>query len=32
MSAIDQVMNFKKSADDDFYALLNCDEHSTVSI
>lgn len=32
MSGVDEVMSFKKNPDEDFYALLNCDENSTVSI
>lgn len=30
MSAVDDILNFKKSDDDDFYKMLNCDENSTV--
>lgn len=31
MSAVDEILNFKKTDDDDFYKLLGCDENSTVS-
>lgn len=30
MSAIDNILNFKKD-EEDFYAILGCDENSTVS-
>uniref|UniRef100_A0A1B0CQR3 Putative molecular chaperone n=1 Tax=Lutzomyia longipalpis TaxID=7200 RepID=A0A1B0CQR3_LUTLO len=30
MSAVDEIIAFKKNPDEDFYALLNCDEHSSV--
>lgn len=30
MSAVDDILNFKKSDEDDFYKLLGCDENSTV--
>lgn len=31
MSAVDEIINYKRSPDEDFYGLLNCNEHSTVS-
>lgn len=31
MSAIDNILNFKKD-EEDFYAILGCDENSTVSL
>ena len=31
MSAVDDILAYKKDPNDDLYALLNCDEHSTVS-
>ncbi|XP_017469564.1 PREDICTED: J domain-containing protein isoform X1 [Rhagoletis zephyria] len=30
MSAVDAVLSFKRSPDEDFYAILNCDENSSV--
>ncbi|XP_059621022.1 J domain-containing protein [Phlebotomus argentipes] len=30
MSAVDEIIAYKKNPDEDFYALLNCDENSTV--
>lgn len=30
MSAVDEILSFKKNPDEDYYALLNCDESSTV--
>jgi len=30
MSGIDEIISFKKNPDEDFYGMLNCDEHSTV--
>jgi hypothetical protein len=33
MSAVvDEIMSYKKNPDEDFYALLNCDESSSVSL
>lgn len=32
MTGVDEILNYKKNPDDDFYALLGCDENSTVSI
>ncbi|XP_017469565.1 PREDICTED: J domain-containing protein isoform X2 [Rhagoletis zephyria] len=29
MSAVDAVLSFKRSPDEDFYAILNCDENSS---
>lgn len=31
MSAVDEILSYKKNPDEDFYALLNCDENSSVS-
>lgn len=31
MSAVDSIINYKRNPDEDFYAMLNCDESSTVS-
>lgn len=31
MSNVDEILSYKKNPDEDFYALLNCDESSTVS-
>lgn len=31
MSAVAEIINYKKSPDEDFYAILNCDESSSVS-
>ncbi|KAG5671123.1 hypothetical protein PVAND_001337 [Polypedilum vanderplanki] len=30
MSAVDEILSYKKNPDEDFYALLNCDESSSV--
>lgn len=30
MSAVDEILTYKKDPDSDFYALLNCDENSSV--
>ncbi|KAF5304253.1 hypothetical protein FQA39_LY09780 [Lamprigera yunnana] len=30
MSGVDEILNYKRSADEDFYAILGCDENSTV--
>lgn len=32
MSAVDEIISYKRSPNEEFYALLNCDEHSSVSI
>lgn len=32
MSAVDEIINYKRSPDEDFYAILNSNEHSSVSI
>lgn len=29
-SGVDEILAFKRNPDEDFYALLKCDEHSTV--
>lgn len=31
MSGVDEILSYKKNPDEDFYALLNCDENSSVS-
>jgi hypothetical protein len=31
MSNVDEILSYKKNPDEDFYALLNCDESSSVS-
>lgn len=31
MSGVDEILNYKRSADEDYYAILGCDEHSSVS-
>lgn len=31
MSAIDEIIGYKQNPDEDFYGMLNCSEHSTVS-
>ena len=30
MSGVDEILSYKRNPDEDFYALLNCDEHSSV--
>jgi hypothetical protein len=30
MSGVDAILSYKKNPDEDFYALLNCDENSSV--
>ncbi|CAG9806387.1 unnamed protein product [Chironomus riparius] len=30
MSGVDEILSYKKNPDEDFYALLNCDESSSV--
>ncbi|XP_004521306.1 J domain-containing protein isoform X2 [Ceratitis capitata] len=30
MSAVDAVLSFKRSPDEDFYGMLNCDENSSI--
>lgn len=32
MTGVDEILNYQRHPDDDFYALLGCDENSTVSI
>lgn len=31
MSNVDEILSYKKNPDEDFYALLHCDESSSVS-
>lgn len=31
MSAVDEILSYKRNPDEDFYAMLNCDENSSVS-
>lgn len=31
MSAVEDIINYKRSPDEDFYKLLNSDENSSVS-
>lgn len=31
MTGVDEILNYQRNPDDDYYALLGCDEHSTVS-
>lgn len=31
MSAIDEIVGYQRNPDEDFYGMLNCNEHSTVS-
>lgn len=31
MTGVDEILNYQKNPDDDFYGLLGCDESSTVS-
>lgn len=31
MSAVDEIISYKRTPDEDFYGLLKCDEHSSVS-
>ncbi|KAF5307317.1 hypothetical protein FQR65_LT07033 [Abscondita terminalis] len=30
MSGVDEILSYRRSADEDFYSILGCDEHSTV--
>lgn len=32
MSAVDAIINYKRSPNEDFYALLHCDETSSVRV
>lgn len=32
MSAVDEILNYQRSADEDLYGLLNCTEQATVSL
>lgn len=31
MTGVDEIINYQRHPDDDFYALLGCDENSSVS-
>lgn len=31
MSGVEEILSYKKNPAEDFYALLNCNENSTVS-
>lgn len=31
MTGVDEILNYQRNPDDDYYALLGCDENSTVS-
>lgn len=31
MTGVDEIINYQRNPDDDYYALLGCDENSTVS-
>lgn len=31
MSTVDAIISYKRTPDEDFYKILNCDEHSSVS-
>lgn len=31
MTGVDEILNYQKNPDDDFYGLLGCDENSSVS-
>jgi hypothetical protein len=31
MANVDSILSYEKSKDEDLYALLGCDEHSSVS-
>lgn len=30
MSGVDEILNYKRKEEDDYYAILGCDEDSTV--
>lgn len=30
MSGVDNILNYKRKAEEDYYAILGCDENSTV--
>lgn len=32
MSTVDEVLNYKRKEEEDFYGLLGCDENSSVSV
>lgn len=31
MTGVDEILNYQRNPDDDYYALLGCDENSSVS-
>lgn len=31
MTSVDEILDYKKKGDEDFYAILGCDENSSVS-
>lgn len=31
MSAVDEIINYQRTADEDLYGMLNCTEQATVS-
>lgn len=32
MSGVDEILNYESNPNDDYYALLGCDENSSVSL
>lgn len=32
MTNVDEILNYKKKEDEDYYAILGCDESATVSV
>lgn len=32
MTGVDEILNYQRNPDDDYYALLGCDENSSVCI
>lgn len=32
MTSVGQILNYKKREDEDYYGILGCDEHSSVSL
>lgn len=32
MTNVDEILNYKKKAEEDYYGILGCDEDSTVGI
>lgn len=32
MNKVDEILNYKRTADEDYYAILGCDENATVSV